>query len=1109
MNIRNFTLSLLMLLAPCSTLLAQQEFVNPVLNMRDGCIERHRGFYYAMGGETFGTIYRSKNLVSWSNGVKAVTTDGATWLNDPQWTQSSTYTRMDAGDLLYRNGVWHSYFNGIGHAYCAEPQGRYVEQSLTEPFDDYGIDVQIFQDEDGEIYWVKKRNPADPNPMTGAASNIDGPEVWTFRMKSPFARWDITEGRVQMTHQRGHPTSLNHINFEGPEMARYHDNYYIFYAVNRMGPRSGMYQVGCAISDQPMNFSNAKKLPHPVLTRNTEQQLIDFRPIAPTAEHGGWDARYTMTAPTGDWKTLGYDDSAWSAGQGGFGYQEYDLYAGKTMTNAKVRARKTFWKTNNIYIRRRFTLDAVPSHISMKVWVNGTATFYINGHELKMKASNNTYLVQAIDPSWLNAGENIVAVAGVSTNTSSQSQQLIDFGFYDSGDNDMYPTMIGPAQPNFVAGPNGFERWMFYKAFINAVEKQSVDRIHFFDKEPVVEATVKGSPGYHPAPSQPTFINYLDYAIYHPFLFLHDSKWRVTDKVMSATSETGGELLMRKPAETNYRFEVPLRLTGSDDWGGAYAFYADEQNWTRVEIGRMGKWRMINCTDGNSETIEKDLPAKFRFLEDHPLVAEYSEPWHTLTIYRNHDRLHVMLDEFNLTSDGDINIGHTDKGTVGLVASAPTVSFDAIQYTTGWDEWGDGICGWEERQNNEETIQIKGDPAWNYEFSADMEAQTIPLTGEAGFYPVYVDEANYVRATVDYAAKKLSVTACEQGIMTEQLSLPLKHKTMRQYSFAPTSTYPTSAYVYDLRHETEVSGIDILWLEGNYPYLSQTFDVPSRVTVMVKEGNSWKKVEATLQGEPRLSEMNTYTFAPVKTSAVRLYLQPKSGTAARPFCVYVHEDLASGYHLRSRREADGVHILIDNEQLAVVKGNWQPSRPALTTKQVETHFDNILCYQTGGININSIAITEANCAIGKSHQLETTILPTDATNTCLHWESSNPDIISIDEQGIITRHKEGMATITAYAADGGTAQASLVIDNATAIRDVELTNNEIMSNSSFFTNHSSLAKHGIYDLQGRKVAMLMNSETMNNSSSFTNHSPLMKHGKPGIYITKGKKIVIK
>ena len=1030
---------------------AQQGFVNPVHNMRDGCVERHRGYFYIMGEETKGTISRSKDMVSWSNPVKAVTTDGATWLNDPQWTQAYTYKQVQAGDLIYRNGVWHSYFNGIGHCYCDEPQGNYKEQTLTEPFDDYGIDVQVFQDEDGEIYWVKKRNPTDPHPMTRAASNIDGPEVWAFRMNSPFSRWDITEGRVQMTHQRGHPTSLNHINFEGPELARYHDKYYIFYAVNRMGPRSGMYQVGCAISDQPMNFNNSKKYPHPVLTRNTEQQLIDYKPIAPTAEHGGWDARYTMSQPSGSWTSADYDDSSWKQGQGGFGYQEFDLYSGTTMTNARVRARKTFWKATNIYIRRTFTLDEVPSHMGMKLWVNGTATFYINGHDFKVTSSNNTYSVRMIDPSWLKPGENIVAVAGVSSNTSNTSQQLIDFGFYDTGDEDMYPVMIGPAQPNFTAGPNGFERWMVYKSYIEGQQKQSIDRIHFYGQEPVVESTVKGTAGYHPAPAQPTIINYLDYALYYPFRFLGGSEWKVVDKVMVPTAAEGGELLLRKPAEANYRFEVPLRLEGSNDWGGAYAYYKDEQNWVRVEIGREGKWRLTNCLEGTVTTTEKPLPAKFRFLEDHPLVADYAEPWHTLTMYKNVDRLHVMLDEFNLTIDGDAEIGHSGAGTVGLVASSPTVSFDAIQYTTGWDEWNSHILGWIaqsgtwivddgglSQQSTEavEALALKGDPAWNYEFSAYMTTDGLATAGEAGFYPVYADGQNYVRATINYGKKALDITSCEQGIVTSQQTVPLKHKTMRQYSFSTSTAYPTNSYIYELRNETEVSGIDVLWLEGPYPYLNQTFDLPTKVIVMAREGSSWKQVEATLQGEPKLGVMNTYTFAPVKTSAVRLYLTPKSGTYARPFCIYVQEDLAAGYHMRARRERDGVRIMVDGQLMATVQGNWQPSVAALATKGLAAHFNNMLCYQTGGIRVENISIAETGCAVGASLQLKATILPADATNTALCWVSSNPNVISVDDNGIITRHAEGAVTINAYAADGGSAKGNVVVGDATKVESV-------------------------------------------------------------------------
>jgi hypothetical protein len=46
-----------------------------------------------------------------------------------------------------------------------------------------------------------------------------------------------------------------------------------------------------------------------------------------------------------------------------------------------------------------------------------------------------------------------------------------------------------------------------------------------------------------------------------------------------------------------------------------------------------------------------------------------------------------------------------------------------------------------------EALALKGDPAWNYEFSAYMTTDGLATAGEAGFYPVYVDGQNYVRAT--------------------------------------------------------------------------------------------------------------------------------------------------------------------------------------------------------------------------------------------------------------------------------------------------------------------------------------------------------------------------
>ncbi|MGN0069251.1 MAG: family 43 glycosylhydrolase [Prevotella sp.] len=1035
---------------------AQSLYANPVLNMRDGCIERFGGYYYALGGETFGKIYQSKDMVSWSNGVLAVGTDQATWLNDPQWTQASTYKRVGAGDIVYRNGVWHTYYNGIGHSFCSLPQGTYQEQCINAPFDDYGIDVQLFQDEDGQIYWVKKRNQTDPHPLTGAASNIDGPEVWTFRMNSPFSRWDITEGGMQLSHQRGHPTSLNHINFEGPELARYRDRYYLFYAVNRMGPRSGMYQIGCAQSEAPMNFDNSRKYPQPILTRNTEDQLLRYVPLAPTAEHGGWQGRYTFTTPAGDWTAPGYDDSAWQEGLGGFGAQQYDYYNDVVFTNAMIRARKTEWKGTQLYVRRTFVLDKVPEKVQMKYWVNGSATFCINGHELEYAAADNTYSSLSIDPSWLNEGENVVAVACTSSNTSDTSQQFLDFGFYDTCGEEPEDIMIGPAQPNFIAGPNGFERWMVYKAFINGKERQSIDRLHFFGDEPVSEATVKNSQGFHPAPALPGFMNYLDYAIYYPFEFLDGSEWQIAGKVMTAKKESGGALLLRAPLATDYRLELNIRLKEESDRAAVYACYEDEDNWLKIEVARNGYWYMTDCADGNCETHEYQLPDQFAFLENHELVDGYESPWHALTIYKNGGRFSCYLDAFCLTPGG-VETMHTGQGKVGWEANSNTVDFDAVQLTQGWDEYDDNITGWDyeggawkvegglkqQSADGDRVRAVKGDAMWNYEFSTYMTMDDVPASGKAGFYPLYIDEDNYVSALIDYSSRMLEIEAMENGNVLTRQQLPLNKKVMRQYDFTPTTAYPSNSYVYRLRNEAVVSGIDILWLEGEYPYLSQKFALPSKVSVFVEQDGSWKMVTATLEGQSGLGVMNHYAFDPVKTTAIRLYLQSASGYSARPFTVYVNEDLSAGYYLRARREADGVHVFIDNEQMALVEGNWGKSRPGLLTEGVAANYNGLLCYQSGWVKVTGIELEPADCEVGGQTQLQANVLPEQATWKTLHWESSNPEIVTVDDKGVMKRLAPGKVVITAYTTDGQYVKASMETGGEdTAIEQTELNREE-------------------------------------------------------------------
>lgn len=1108
------TLIFLLITTFSETIYAQptlKSFSNPVtFGLRDGCVERFMGYYYAMGGGTKGKIRMSKDLVNWTEGVQSVTTSGAKWLNDPKWTEAYVYPEVAAGDIIYRNGVFHTYWNGIGHAYSATPLGPYKEASIDEPFDDYGIDPQVFQDEDGEIYWIKKRNRFDPHPLTGTASTISGPEVWTFKMNSPFSRKDITVGNVQITHQPGHPTSVSHHNFEGPEMYKYRGQYYNFFVSNRMGPRSGMYEVGVAVSDAPMNFDNSKKYPNPVMIRNTEQQLLNYKVILHTAEHGGWTSKYTTTTPANGWTTKDFNDNSWTIAQGGYGLQEYDRHQGK-LTNARIRARKTEWNTTRIYIRRKFKLDQIPSKVALKHWVFADANFYINGNKINIKTSNNTYSMLQINPSMLVEGENIIAVEATSPCivADSNCQQFIDFGLYDTGNQDAEDIVIAPAQPNIIVGPNGFERWVMYKAYFNASEQQAIDRVHFYDKEVVVEtSTVKNTSGYRPKPAQPSFITYCDYSIYYPFLFLGNSSWKIYGGILQPTASTGGELVFQKEHETNYRFEVPFRIKESNGKAGVYAFYQDEQNWIKVSIGKDRTWEIEINENGKITKSTKDLPQKFAFLENDSRVSTYEEPWHTLLVYKNGNRLRIELDYFNLTIDGDIITPFSGKGTVGVTATSNQISFDAIQYTMGWDEYDLNITGWEnvsgiwnvttdgliQSGNQGKAVVLKGDPAWNYEFSAYMKNNKIPASGKIGYYPLYLDDQNYVCATINYETNTFDVEGKENGIPIQSHSVSLKKKVLRYYTF---DKYPTSSYQYDFRNESVISGIDILWFEGNYPYLNQTFDLPKTVQFYALQDGTWVPLNAQLEGNLRFSEFNHFSFSPVKTTTIRMEVTNYDGKASRAFSAYFDEEISAGYFLRCRREEDGLHLFLDDVHLLTIEEHYDKSRVGLFAENQSAGYNGILYYQSGGIPVKNIIIDPIHCSIGESVKLTATVLPYNATNKILHWESSNPAIASVTKDGILTKHAPGNVKITAYTTDGGIVKGSTEL-LVTSIKNEHQERFTIFPNPADKVLHYSLKnveKLTVYSLKGEKV--------MQHSPNGTNMLPIDMLN-PGMYILSAK-----
>ena len=65
----------------------------------------------------------------------------------------------------------------------------------------------------------------------------------------------------------------------------------------------------------------------------------------------------------------------------------------------------------------------------------------------------------------------------------------------------------------------------------------------------------------------------------------------------------------------------------------------------------------------------------------------------------------------------------------------------------------------------------------------------------------------------------------------------------------------------------------------------------------------------------------------------------------------------------------------------------------------------------------SVRKVEATLRLGMTEQLECRVSPVNATRKGLVWESSDPTVVSVDKFGLVTAHKRGSVTITAYSWD--------------------------------------------------------------------------------------------
>jgi len=126
--------------------------------------------------------------------------------------------------------------------------------------------------------------------------------------------------------------------------------------------------------------------------------------IIGTAKDKAYVWRFTFVKPTGDWFKPDFDVSAWKEGEAGFGT--------RGTPGAVVR---TEWKTDDIWIRREFTLrDQKFDNLYLNLHHDEDAEVYLNGVlAAKVRGFITDYELEAIRPEAIAAlkpGNNIIAI---------------------------------------------------------------------------------------------------------------------------------------------------------------------------------------------------------------------------------------------------------------------------------------------------------------------------------------------------------------------------------------------------------------------------------------------------------------------------------------------------------------------------------------------------------------------------------------------------------------------------------------------------------------------------------------------------------------------------
>jgi hypothetical protein len=170
--------------------------------------------------------------------------------------------------------------------------------------------------------------------------------------------------------------------------------------------------------------------------------------LLPTSESQPEPWRYTTTRPPDNWARPEFAQTSWPRAVGAFGVPD----APKTTV-------RTPWNTTDIWMRRKFSLDALPAEPRLRIAHAEDAEVFLNGRELaRFQGKSDGYVERVLDKAAAQAflvGANVVAVHC----RHGAGDQKIDLGLLDTRA-DGEPAPPGPKPPKAMQ-PHGLRAEYF------------------------------------------------------------------------------------------------------------------------------------------------------------------------------------------------------------------------------------------------------------------------------------------------------------------------------------------------------------------------------------------------------------------------------------------------------------------------------------------------------------------------------------------------------------------------------------------------------------------------------------------------------------------------